>query len=82
MTIEGFAAERPVVTTTDAGGPLEFLQEGVTGFVAEPDPRAIAVRFDELMRDRDGARRMGKAGNALIREVVPTWPQIVAQLLD
>jgi glycosyltransferase involved in cell wall biosynthesis len=82
VTIEGFAAERPVVTTTDAGGPLEFVQEGVTGFVAEPDPRAIAARFDELMRDGDGARRMGKAGNGLVREVVLTWPQIVTRLLD
>ena len=82
VTIEGFAAARPVVTTTDAGGPLEFVQEGVTGLIAEPDPRAIAARFDELGRDADGARRMGAAGNELVREVVPTWPQIVARLLD
>ena len=82
VTIEGFAAARPVVTTTDAGGPLEFVQEGVTGLIAEPDPRAIAARFDELGRDANGARRMGTAGNELVREVVPTWPQIVARLLD
>ena len=25
VTIEGFAAERPVVTLTDSGGPLEFV---------------------------------------------------------
>jgi glycosyltransferase involved in cell wall biosynthesis len=82
VTIEGFAAARPGVTTTDAGGPLEFVREGVTGLIAEPDPRAIAARFDELARDADGARRMGAAGNELVREVVPTWPQIVARLLD
>jgi glycosyltransferase involved in cell wall biosynthesis len=82
VTIEGFAAARPVVTLTDAGGPLEFVQEGVTGHVAEPEPRAIAARFDELSRDADGARRMGTAGNELVRDVVPTWPQIVARLLD
>jgi glycosyltransferase involved in cell wall biosynthesis len=79
---EAFLAEKPVVTTTDAGGPLEFVQEGVTGLIAEPDPRAIAARFDELGRDEDGARRMGTAGNELVRDVVPTWPQIVARLLD
>jgi hypothetical protein len=50
--------------------------------IAEPDPRAIAARFDELGRDADGARRMGAAGNELVREVVPTLPQIVARLLD
>jgi glycosyltransferase involved in cell wall biosynthesis len=82
VTIEGFAAARPVVTTTDAGGPLEFVHDGVTGLVSEPDPRAIAARFDELRRDANGARRMGTAGNDLVRDVVPTWPQIVARLLD
>jgi glycosyltransferase involved in cell wall biosynthesis len=82
VTIEGFAAARPVVTLTDAGGPLEFVQDGVTGLVAEPDPRAIAERFDRLAGDADGARRMGTAGNELVRDVVPAWPQIVARLLD
>jgi hypothetical protein len=35
-----------------------------------------------LYRDRDAARRMGRAGNALVRDVVPGWPDIVARLLD
>ena len=33
VTLEGFAAERPVVTLTDSGGPLEFVADGETGFV-------------------------------------------------
>jgi glycosyltransferase involved in cell wall biosynthesis len=82
VTIEAFAAGRPVVTLTDAGGPLEFVTDGETGLVADPDPRAIAERFDRLAGDVDAARRMGAAGNDLVREVVPTWPQIVTRLLD
>jgi glycosyltransferase involved in cell wall biosynthesis len=82
VTIEGMAAERPVVTVTDAGGPLEFVSEAETGFVTEPKPRAIAEAFDRLYRDRPAAERMGKAGHALVRETVPTWPEVVARLLD
>ena len=76
------AAERPVVTLRDAGGPLEFVTDGVTGFVAEPDAKAIAETFDRLFADAGLAERLGRAGNALVREVVPTWPQVVARLLD
>jgi glycosyltransferase involved in cell wall biosynthesis len=70
------------VTVTDAGGPLEFVEDGETGFVTEPKPRAIAEAFDRLWADRDRARRMGTAGHALVRETVPTWPEVVARLLD
>jgi glycosyltransferase involved in cell wall biosynthesis len=82
VTIEAMAAERPVVTVTDAGGPLEFVEDGETGFVTDPKPRAIAEAFDRLWADRDRARRMGTAGHALVRETVPTWPEVVARLLD
>ena len=37
VTVEAFLSRKPVVTTTDAGGPLEFVTDGETGLVAEPD---------------------------------------------
>jgi glycosyltransferase involved in cell wall biosynthesis len=82
VTLEGFAAHRPVVTTTDAGGPLEFVTDGETGLVTPPEPRAIAEAFDRLYTDRALARRLGDAGNAVVRERVPGWPDVVARLLD
>lgn len=82
VTIEGFAAGRPVVTLTDSGGPLEFVDDGETGLVAAPEPKAIADAFDRLFTDRAGADRMGGAGNALVRAEVPRWPDVVARLLD
>jgi glycosyltransferase involved in cell wall biosynthesis len=82
VTLEGFAAHRPVVTTTDAGGPLEFVTDGETGLVTPPEPRAIAEAFDRLYADRELARRLGDAGNAVVRERVPGWPDVVARLLD
>jgi glycosyltransferase involved in cell wall biosynthesis len=82
VTIEGFAAERPVVTLTDSGGPLEFVTDGETGLVCPPEPKAIAAAFDRLFADRGAAQRMGKAGNAFVRAEVPRWPDVVARLLD
>jgi glycosyltransferase involved in cell wall biosynthesis len=82
VTIEGFAAHRPVITLRDAGGPLEFVANGETGFVAAPEPEAIAHAFDVLFSNRPQAEKMGAAGNALIRERVPGWPEIVARLTE
>ena len=82
VTIEGFAAHRPVVTTTDAGGPLEFVTDHETGLVAAPEPEQIAHAFDVLYSNRPLAKAMGDAGNALIKERVPGWPEVVARLTD
>lgn len=82
VTLEGFAARRPIVTLTDSGGPLEFVSDGETGLVTPPEPRAIAEAFDRLFTDRDLAARLGAAGDALVRAEVPRWPDVVARLLD
>ena len=81
ITIEGFAAHRPVVTLSDSGGPLEFVTDGETGLVAEPDPRSIAAAIDRLWSDRDAARAWGETGNARLTQTVPEWPDVVARLL-
>ncbi len=82
VTLEGMAAHRPIVTLTDSGGPLEFVEHEETGLIAEPQPKAIAQAFDRLYDDRAAAERMGKAGNAKVRADVPRWPEVVAQLLS
>lgn len=82
VTLEGFAARRAVVTTEDAGGPLEFVEDGATGIVTPPDARSIADAFDGLAADRGRARRLGEAGHGRLLAEVPTWPEVVERLLS
>jgi glycosyltransferase involved in cell wall biosynthesis len=81
VTLEGFAARRPVVTLTDSGGPLEFVEDGETGIVAPPEPRAIAEAFDRLFQDRALAAKLGDAGRARVETEIPDWPEVVERLL-
>jgi glycosyltransferase involved in cell wall biosynthesis len=81
VTLEAMAAGRPVVTTTDSGGPLELVEPGGNGLVVEPSPRAIASALDRLYRDRAETARMGGRGRALLHERVPEWPEVVTRLL-
>jgi glycosyltransferase involved in cell wall biosynthesis len=82
VTIEGFAAHRPVVVPNDAGGPLEFVTDGETGLVTPPEPAAIGHAFDRLFSDRRLAKKMGEAGHEKVRATVPDWPEIVARLTE
>jgi glycosyltransferase involved in cell wall biosynthesis len=79
VTVEAFKAGKPVVTTSDAGGVLEFVEDGVNGYVCNPDsPREIASRLDRLFRDRQLARTLGAAGQAKVKRI--GWDQVVASL--
>jgi glycosyltransferase involved in cell wall biosynthesis len=82
VTLEAMAACRPVVATSDSGGPLEFVRDGQTGVVAAPKPRAIASAFDCLYQQRERLAAMGSAGRATVEERVPDWPDVVARLLS
>ncbi len=60
--IEAAAMARPVVATAVDGTP-EVVREGHTGRLVPPaDPPALARALLDLLRDPDGARRLGQAG--------------------
>ena len=39
---ESFLSGKPVITATDAGGPLDVVHDGSTGRVVDPEARAVA----------------------------------------
>jgi len=78
VTLESFLARKPVITTTDAGGPLEFVEDDVNGRVVEPAPEAIASAINGLAADRARAARLGSAGYDRARLV--TWDGVIEKL--
>jgi glycosyltransferase involved in cell wall biosynthesis len=78
VTLEAFLSHKPVVTTTDAGGPNEFVTDGTNGFVTAPDPGAIAEAVASLDADRRRAAAMGDAGYDLARTF--TWSGVIDRL--
>jgi glycosyltransferase involved in cell wall biosynthesis len=66
--IEAMAMGMPVVAPA-AGGPLEIVQDGVTGVLYEPDDAiAGAAAVKRLIDDPDGAERMGAAARRRVEE--------------
>ena len=79
VTLEAFLARKPVVTASDSGGPLEFVQDGVNGFVCDPTAQALAAAVSRLAADAGLARRLGESGYERARLI--TWEGVVARLL-
>jgi glycosyltransferase involved in cell wall biosynthesis len=79
VTLEAFLARKPVVTASDSGGPLEFVQDSVNGLVCDPDASALSAAILRLDGDRPGASAMGDAGYDLARTI--TWDAVVQRLV-
>jgi glycosyltransferase involved in cell wall biosynthesis len=79
VTLEAFLARKPVLTTTDAGGPLEFVEDAVTGLVTSPDPEAMGAAIARVAGDRRFASGLGEAGFERARRI--TWDGVVERLM-
>ena len=81
VTVEGFLSGKPVVTASDSGGPLEFVEDGASGFVAAPEPAALAEAIDRLWSLP--VTRLSEMGDVAARRVASiTWETVVDRLTE
>jgi len=80
VTLEAMLAAKPVITCTDSGGPLEFVQNGSTGLIVEPNENEIAEALDRIWSDRETAQRWGKAGRHAYDSLGLSWERVVKEL--
>ncbi len=87
VNVEAMACGKPVVST-DHGGPLETVADGVTGCLVPPgDAAGLAARVIELLRDPAQRKRMGEAGRARVEALFSAqsngeqFTRVVARLL-
>jgi glycosyltransferase involved in cell wall biosynthesis len=78
VTVEAFLSGKPVVTCTDSGGTLEFVEHGQSGLIVEPNPEAMGSAVDELFHNREMAREMGEAGRPRVSDI--GWDLVVDSL--
>jgi glycosyltransferase involved in cell wall biosynthesis len=79
VTLQAFRAAKPVITSVDAGGVLEWVEDGVNGFVTDGSPAAIGAAIDQLAADPALAERLGKAGAERVADL--SWDPVVRHLV-
>jgi glycosyltransferase involved in cell wall biosynthesis len=79
ITLEAFSQGTAVVTCSDSGGPTEFIKDGVTGLVAEPNAASVGGALARLVADPAFAAELGAAGKARGERI--TWDLVVEALL-
>lgn len=80
-SVEASHASKPVLTTTDSGGVLELVQDGINGYVTEPSALALAEALDKLYTDRQMTMKMGENAHARLNALNISWSHVLQRLL-
>ncbi|MGB8644560.1 MAG: glycosyltransferase family 4 protein [Anaerolineae bacterium] len=78
-TVEAYLSERPVITTGDAGGVLEFVDHEIDGLVTPPEPQALAESIARVLEDEGRCRTWGRAGHERVKDI--TWDRVIDALV-
>lgn len=82
ITLEAMLSGKPVITCSDSGGPLAFVEDGHTGRVCEPTPEHLAAAIDELCAAPARTAEMGRAGRARYDALGISWDNTIERLLN
>lgn len=77
-TVEAFLSKRPVLTTFDSGGVLEFVINDRNGYVADNKPESIAQPLDALFANRGLCHALGASGYKDVQDI--NWDTVINTL--
>ena len=79
VPLEAYLSGKAVVTVTDAGGPLEFVRNEESGYVAAPTPEALGAVLERVWDRGPDLSRLAERGRAVVREI--SWDHVIESLL-
>jgi len=80
VPLEAFLSGKPVLTTDDAGGPLEFVIDGETGFVVPPTPDALGTALSHAWDREEALAALGERGRERASRL--SWDDTIGRLLS
>ena len=80
-TLEAFHSSKPVITLTDSGGPLEVIDDGRNGCIADPTPEALAEAMETVWQHKARAKTMGREALETISLLGIDWNHVVESLV-
>lgn len=79
VPLEAFLSGKPVLTTDDAGGPLEFVIDGETGFVVPPRPETLGAALSKAWDREEALVTLGRRGFERASRL--SWDETIGRLL-
>lgn len=80
-SVEASHASKAILTTTDSGGVLELVSDGLNGYVATPTPASLGFALDKLYTERATTVALGAAARERLDTLNISWSHVIQRLL-
>lgn len=80
ITLESMASSKAIITAKDSGGPLEFVDNDINGYVIEPQAQDLARKIDVLSLNNELSEKMGSMSLKKLNKMNITWESVVREL--
>jgi glycosyltransferase involved in cell wall biosynthesis len=77
---EAAMSSKPTITATDSGGARTLVEDGRSGFVVNPEPEAVALAFDRVIRSSTESAALGRGARAMVESLDLSWARVVDTL--
>ncbi|MGL5258289.1 MAG: glycosyltransferase family 4 protein [Proteocatella sp.] len=80
ITLEAFLSKKPVITTIDAGGPLEFVKDNESGFICDVSEEKIGEKIQFLYNNKSVCKEFGNIGYNTVKDI--SWDNVIDKLTE
>lgn len=81
ITLESFLSKKVVITAEDSGGPLEFIENDVNGFIVKPEEEKLAAIINKVNRMSElELKDMGAKGGDSVKDI--NWKSVVNRFTE
>ncbi|MGO2132607.1 MAG: glycosyltransferase family 4 protein [Halomonas sp.] len=80
VTLEAMLAAKPVITCTDSGGPLAFVEHDHNGWIVAPQPEPLAAALDDAWANPGKSAALGQNGRKAYAQADIGWSRVVQAL--
>ena len=78
VTLEAFLSRKPIITCTDSGGVLEFVENEVNGWVCSPDETMLGNVVNGICMKQKVCQEFGQNGYERVKNI--SWNQVIDSL--
>lgn len=80
ITLEAFFSKKPIITTVDSGGVLEFAESGISAMITEAHAEQIGESINYLWSNKKLAQEFGMNGYEKVKDI--SWDNVLDCLLS
>jgi glycosyltransferase involved in cell wall biosynthesis len=81
VSMEAATARKPIITTSDSGGVLALVEDGVTGWVADPNVESLADALASAVTDPGRCESLGTGAHDKFAAMSTSWEETLERLL-